>query len=73
MKYKINFYEKQDGIWNYKVHVYEDFEKFIDKLWRIELSPYHRLEHKMKTWRDFWIGTFFAIICITWFVSTIIE
>lgn len=27
----------------------------------------------MKTWRDFWIGTFFAILCITWFVSTIIA
>lgn len=26
----------------------------------------------MTTWRDFWIGTFFAILCITWFVSTII-
>lgn len=27
----------------------------------------------MTTWRDFWIGTFFAILCITWFVSVIIA
>lgn len=50
MKYKINSHEKQDGIWNYKVHVYEDFEKFIDKLWRIELSPYHKLYSVTTDW-----------------------
>lgn len=27
----------------------------------------------MTSWRDFWIGMFFAILCLTWLCSMIIA
>lgn len=27
----------------------------------------------MTSWRDFWIGMFFAILCLTWICSMIIA